>query len=177
MGVRVRGLVEVKPGTAPMEGDLGLRVVYVALAGCGAARAAERRINKSSARNGHTARQMEGDLPQGVLRQGTCGYTAPRGSWDPPAAQRKTSQDKLAYYARRLPCVEVDGTTYRCPTAEQTQAWVSATPPGFAFCVKAFGPLTTRACEIEKLPRAVRTCLGAGGRGGRRARAWQERAV
>jgi uncharacterized protein YecE (DUF72 family) len=109
---------------------------------------------------------MEADVPSGVLRQGTCGFTAPRGAWDPPPAQRRTTLDKLSYYSRRLPCVEIDGSTYKCPTAEQTQAWVSATPPGFAFCVKAFGPLCTRRAEIDKLPRSVRTRWeGVRGRG------------
>lgn len=43
----------------------------------------------------------------------------------------------LAYYAKRLPAVELNTTFYRLPKAAQLERWASAVPDGFRFAVKA----------------------------------------
>jgi uncharacterized protein YecE (DUF72 family) len=51
-------------------------------------------------------------------------------------------RDWLAYYARRLPTVELNSPFYRLPAAETFAAWRRAVPPGFVFAVKASRFLT-----------------------------------
>lgn len=48
----------------------------------------------------------------------------------------------LAYYAARFPAVEIDGTFYRMPSARQLEGWISQTPPGFRFALKASQKIT-----------------------------------
>jgi uncharacterized protein YecE (DUF72 family) len=48
----------------------------------------------------------------------------------------------LAWYAERLPTVEINNTFYRMPKAEVLAAWASATPPGFRFAIKASRRIT-----------------------------------
>ena len=48
----------------------------------------------------------------------------------------------LAYYAARLPTVEINNTFYRMPKAEVLEAWSSATPEGFRFSIKASRRIT-----------------------------------
>ncbi len=45
--------------------------------------------------------------------------------------------DFLAFYASRLPAVELNSTGYRLPSAEQFRRWAEQTPSGFRFAVKA----------------------------------------
>ncbi|MDQ1396975.1 MAG: hypothetical protein QOG64_2234 [Acidimicrobiaceae bacterium] len=49
---------------------------------------------------------------------------------------------RLAYYASRLPVVEVGSTQYFPPTPELAQQWVDRTPDGFAMDVKGWSLLT-----------------------------------
>lgn len=67
---------------------------------------------------------------------GTSGFSyAPwKGVFYPeklPAAQM------LAYYAGRLPTVEINNTFYRMPKAEQLEAWAAQTPATFRFALKS----------------------------------------
>ena len=52
------------------------------------------------------------------------------------------ARDRLAYYARFFPLVEVDSTYYGIPPASRTAARAGATPSEFRFNVKAFKALT-----------------------------------
>jgi uncharacterized protein YecE (DUF72 family) len=70
------------------------------------------------------------------LVEGTSGYSyAPwKGSFYPeklPAARM------LAYYAERLPAVEINNTFYRMPSADLLQRWAAETPAQFAFALKS----------------------------------------
>lgn len=47
------------------------------------------------------------------------------------------SEEFLAFYASRLPSVELNSTGYRLPAEEQFARWAVAVPDGFRFAVKA----------------------------------------
>jgi len=51
-------------------------------------------------------------------------------------------RDRLTYYARRFPAVEIDFTYYRMPTARTMAGMERKTPEGFRFCVKTYRELT-----------------------------------
>ena len=48
----------------------------------------------------------------------------------------------LAYYAARLPSVEINNTFYRMPTVAMLEHWVEVTPPDFRFAIKASRRIT-----------------------------------
>ena len=50
--------------------------------------------------------------------------------------------DRLVYYARYFPLVEVDSTFYHLQSWSTFERWAYVTPPDFAFNVKAFRALT-----------------------------------
>lgn len=69
-------------------------------------------------------------------RVGTSGFsyeewTGPFYPADLPGAQR------LAYYAERLPAVEINNTFYRMPSASVLAGWAARVPAGFRFALKA----------------------------------------
>jgi len=69
-------------------------------------------------------------------RVGTSGFsyeewTGPFYPADLPGAQR------LAYYAERLPAVEINNTFYRMPSASVLAGWAERVPQGFRFALKA----------------------------------------
>jgi uncharacterized protein YecE (DUF72 family) len=48
----------------------------------------------------------------------------------------------LAYYAERLPAVEINNTFYRLPKTKLLEDWAAATPDGFRFVLKASRRIT-----------------------------------
>jgi uncharacterized protein YecE (DUF72 family) len=50
--------------------------------------------------------------------------------------------EMLAYYARRLPAVEINNTFYRLPKAKVLEDWAGQTPDGFRFVLKASRRIT-----------------------------------
>jgi uncharacterized protein YecE (DUF72 family) len=46
------------------------------------------------------------------------------------------AKEMLAYYATRLPAVEINNTFYRMPNAAAIQAWRSQVPDSFSFAIK-----------------------------------------
>lgn len=48
----------------------------------------------------------------------------------------------LAWYAERLPTVEINNTFYQMPKAAVLESWAAATPPGFRFAIKASRRIT-----------------------------------
>ena len=62
--------------------------------------------------------------------------------------------ERLAYYARFFPIVEVDTTFYGIPKPEVAERWVESTPDSFAFNVKAYKSLTLHERENGR-PRAA----------------------
>ncbi len=62
------------------------------------------------------------------------------------------AKERLAYYARVFPLVEIDTSFYAIPSPERTAAWVAATGEEFRFNIKAYRALTYH--EREKgVPR------------------------
>lgn len=51
----------------------------------------------------------------------------------------------LAWYAERLPTVEINNTFYRMPAAAVLENWARATPQGFRFAIKASQRITHMA--------------------------------
>jgi uncharacterized protein YecE (DUF72 family) len=74
----------------------------------------------------------------------------------------------LAWYAERLPTVEINNTFYRMPKAEVLENWARVTPAGFRFAIKASRRIThlgrlkadTVADSVEFLYRTL-AALGA----------------
>ena len=48
----------------------------------------------------------------------------------------------LAWYAERLPTVEINNTFYRMPKASVLEHWAACTPPAFRFAIKASRRIT-----------------------------------
>jgi uncharacterized protein YecE (DUF72 family) len=71
-----------------------------------------------------------------MLRTGTSGFSyAPwRGSFYPEELPTKRW---LAYYAERLPAVEINNTFYRMPKASVLAGWADQVPEDFRFAIKA----------------------------------------
>ena len=62
------------------------------------------------------------------------GYRAWKGRFYPPDLP---AARMLAYYASRLPVVEVNATFRRLPTPEMLAGWSAQVPPAFVFALKA----------------------------------------
>lgn len=73
-----------------------------------------------------------------TLRVGTCAWGDHEEFY--PAGLK--AADRLAYYARYFPIVEVDSTFYALQPRRNFQGWAEKTPPGFVFNVKAYGAMT-----------------------------------
>jgi len=93
----------------------------------------------------------------GRVQVGTASWTDRtllESGWYPPEAD--TPEQRLRYYARQFPLVEVDATYYALP-AEQTAAlWAARTPHGFTFNVKAFSLFTRHPTPVAALPKDLR---------------------
>ncbi len=66
------------------------------------------------------------------------------------------ADDMLAFYAERLPTVEINNTFYRMPRAEVLANWASATPAHFRFAIKA----SRRITHITRLKAEAAEPLG-----------------
>ncbi len=75
------------------------------------------------------------------VHAGTSGYSYKewKGSFYP---EKLAAKDMLAFYARKLPAVEINNTFYRLPRASVLQAWARQVPPGFRFVLKASRRIT-----------------------------------
>ncbi len=97
----------------------------------------------------------------GWIRVGTASWTDPTmtasGVFYPSGAD--TAEERLAYYARQFPVVEVDATYYALPSPAMSELWVRRTPPDFTFDVKAHAILTGQPSETRRLPKAIRDAL------------------
>jgi uncharacterized protein YecE (DUF72 family) len=75
------------------------------------------------------------------LLAGASGYSYKAWKGDFYPADMKP-EGMLAYYAGRLPTVEINNTFYRMPKAEVLENWASSTPEGFRFAIKASRRIT-----------------------------------
>jgi uncharacterized protein YecE (DUF72 family) len=51
-------------------------------------------------------------------------------------------EEMLAFYANRLPTVEINNTFYRMPTTTMLESWAGSTPDSFRFAIKASRRIT-----------------------------------
>lgn len=72
------------------------------------------------------------------IRCGTCAWSD-HEEFYPPGLK---PGERLGYYARFFPLVEVDSTFYALQPQRNFASWVQKTPPGFVFNVKAYGAMT-----------------------------------
>jgi len=84
-----------------------------------------------------------------MLRSGTSGFSyAPwKGTFYPEDLPAKRW---LAYYAERLPAVEINNTFYRMPKASVLAGWAEQVPEEFRFAIKA----SKRITHIKRLKEA-----------------------
>lgn len=85
-------------------------------------------------------------MPKGRILVGTCNWADHKGFYPPGLA----AGDRLSYYARFFPIVEVDTTFYGIPKPGVARKWVQQTPDGFVFNVKAYRSLTMHEREDGK---------------------------
>jgi uncharacterized protein YecE (DUF72 family) len=98
----------------------------------------------------------------GQIEVGTASWTDKTliaSGWYPPEAH--TAEQRLRYYARQFPLVEIDSSYYALP-AEQTAAmWAARTPADFTFNVKAFSLFTQHPTPVKALPVDLREAAAA----------------
>ncbi|GAA2702036.1 DUF72 domain-containing protein [Micromonospora olivasterospora] len=93
----------------------------------------------------------------GEIKVGTASWTDRTlldSGWYPPTAD--TPEQRLSWYARQFPLVEVDATYYSPPAERTARLWVDRTPPGFTFNVKAFSLLTGHPTRVAALYKDLR---------------------
>jgi uncharacterized protein YecE (DUF72 family) len=56
--------------------------------------------------------------------------------------EKMKPEEMLAFYAARLPTVEINNTFYRMPKTDMLEHWAEVTPPGFRFAIKASRRIT-----------------------------------
>jgi uncharacterized protein YecE (DUF72 family) len=78
------------------------------------------------------------------LYAGASGYAfkAWQGSFYPDKIK---PEDMLAFYAERLPTVEINNTFYQLPKATVLEHWAQVTPANFRFSIKASRRITHMA--------------------------------
>jgi uncharacterized protein YecE (DUF72 family) len=101
-------------------------------------------------------------MSTGNIYYGTCGWTDRtliESGFYP--AQANSAADRLNYYARQFPLVEVDSTYYSPPSQRNAELWAERTPDNFVFNIKAYGALTHHPVEVNRLPQDMRALLPA----------------
>jgi uncharacterized protein YecE (DUF72 family) len=75
------------------------------------------------------------------IRAGTSGYSYKEwlGSFYP---EKLPARQMLAYYAERLPAVEINNTFYRLPKESVVASWGAQVPDAFRFAIKASQRIT-----------------------------------
>jgi uncharacterized protein YecE (DUF72 family) len=81
---------------------------------------------------------------------GTCNWADHKDFYPPELERGRRQREKLDYYARFFPIVEIDTSFYGIPRPEVVDSWVRRTPDGFRFNIKAFRSLTRHEREDGK---------------------------
>ena len=101
----------------------------------------------------------------GQIRVGTASWTDKTliaSGWYPPEAN--TPEQRLRFYARQFPLVEVDSTYYALPAEQTAATWAARTPAGFTFNVKAFSLFTQHPTPVKALPADLREAAAKTGK-------------
>jgi uncharacterized protein YecE (DUF72 family) len=80
-----------------------------------------------------------------MILVGTAGFSYE--DWGGFYPEGLAARDRLIYYARHFPVVEIDYTYYRMPTARTLAGMGHKTPDGFRFLIKTFRGLTHEVTE------------------------------
>jgi len=92
---------------------------------------------------------------------GTCSWTdqtlIDAGTFYPERTM--SAKERLGFYARRFPIVEVDSTYYAPPSESTAGLWVERTPEHFTFDVKAFRLMTQHPTPPQALWKDLRSEL------------------
>ncbi len=89
---------------------------------------------------------------------GTSGFSYKE--WRPGFYPEKMSDKAfLAYYASKLPVVEINSTFYRFPSKAILEGWASQTPDDFLFTLKAPGGITHRS-RLKGTTEAIDSLFG-----------------
>lgn len=81
------------------------------------------------------------------------------GRFYPPSCQ--TAEQRLRFYARQFPLVEVDSSYYAMPLPQTARLWAERTPAHFTMNVKAFRLFTGHPALPTAFPRDLQKALGA----------------
>ncbi len=73
---------------------------------------------------------------------GTASWTDHEPFYPPEYQRKEMNAQRISYYARYFPLVEIDSTFYRLQPQRNFQLWSERTPDQFRFDVKAYGELT-----------------------------------
>jgi uncharacterized protein YecE (DUF72 family) len=84
---------------------------------------------------------------------GTCNWADHDGFYPAGMEKGPRQKDRLSFYARYFPVVEVDTTFYGIPKPSVVEGWLGRTPPDFLFTVKAYRSLTRHERE-QGIPRS-----------------------
>jgi uncharacterized protein YecE (DUF72 family) len=101
------------------------------------------------------------------LLAGASGYAFKewQGSFYPDKIK---GEDMLAWYAQRLPTVEINNTFYRMPKPAVLENWAQATPPDFRFAIKASRRIThdarIKADAADSVAYLYRMLVSLGGK-------------
>jgi uncharacterized protein YecE (DUF72 family) len=92
----------------------------------------------------HEQQHVEVQMRTPELWAGASGYAYKewKGNFYPEKIQPEAM---LAYYAERLPSVEINNSFYQMPKAEVLERWAQATPEAFRFAIKAPKRITHEA--------------------------------
>lgn len=100
---------------------------------------------------------------RGNVLVGTASWTDPTliksGKFYPKGCS--SADDRLRFYAKKFPLVEVNSSYYALPSVANSELWLKRTPPEFAFNVKAFRLFTGHKTELKVLPPPVRDRMPA----------------
>ena len=84
---------------------------------------------------------------------GTCNWVD-HEEFYPEEMRGRRQRDRLGFYARYFPLVEIDSSFYGIPTPDRVAGWVARTPDAFRFNIKAYRSLTGHEREGGR-PRAA----------------------
>jgi uncharacterized protein YecE (DUF72 family) len=84
---------------------------------------------------------------------GTCNWADHKEFYPAELERGRRQREKLDYYSRFFPIVEIDTSFYGIPRPEVVDGWVARTPDGFLFNIKAFRSLTRHEREAGQ-PRS-----------------------
>ncbi|MDQ2960630.1 MAG: DUF72 domain-containing protein [Candidatus Dormibacteraeota bacterium] len=83
---------------------------------------------------------------------GTCNWADHKEFYPDELERGRRQRDKLTYYARFFPLVEIDSSFYGIPRPEVVESWLGRTPDSFLFNIKAYRSLT-RHERVDGRPR------------------------